>query len=104
MELDVDTLVPLGLIVNELITNSLKYAFPDEKGGFLKVSLQEIKNQLVLNIMDNGVGFDPQNIRDNSFGQNLVKSLVNQLDGEMILLNNGGTNIEIILKEFSGSK
>lgn len=104
IELDVDTLVPLGLIVNELITNSLKYAFPDEKGGFLKVSLQEIKNQLVLNIMDNGVGFDPQNIRDNSFGQNLVKSLVNQLDGEMILLNNGGTNIEIILKEFSGSK
>lgn len=102
IELDVDTLVPLGLIFNELITNSLKYAFPEETKGQLKISLKETNGELVLNIKDNGIGYDPEKVRDNSFGQNLVRSLVNQLEGEMKIQAQEGTNIEIILRELKG--
>ncbi|TAE52331.1 MAG: hypothetical protein EAZ89_08640, partial [Bacteroidetes bacterium] len=56
LELDVDTAVPLGLIVNELITNSLKYAFPDGRAGTITVSLQKTGDQLDLLVADNGVG------------------------------------------------
>jgi len=58
MELDVDTLVPLGLIINELITNSLKYAFPEGRKGNLLLSLSKTEGLLYLRVSDDGVGYD----------------------------------------------
>ncbi|MES1249670.1 MAG: sensor histidine kinase, partial [Chitinophaga rupis] len=54
--LDVDVVVPLGLILNELITNSLKYAFPDGRDGTIKIILKEDPDRLKLAVYDNGVG------------------------------------------------
>ncbi|WP_194974177.1 tetratricopeptide repeat-containing sensor histidine kinase [Aquiflexum lacus] len=101
INLDVDTLVPLGLIINELITNSLKYAFPDGREGFLEITLKENQKKLILKITDDGVGFDPSIVRENSFGQNLVKSLINQLDGELTHKNDNGTSIKMTFKDYS---
>lgn len=83
VELEVDTLVPLGLILNELITNVLKYAFPDERKGTLSIYLKEVKDTLELSVQDNGVGYDPKQVDDTSFGSTLVSALSQQLNSEI---------------------
>ena len=62
ISLDIDTVVPIGLVVNELVSNSLKYAFPDKKQGQIKVSLREQNDYLALRISDDGVGMTAQEI------------------------------------------
>jgi PAS domain S-box-containing protein len=89
---------PVGLIVNELITNSLKYAFPDDQKGEINISLQKNENQIELQYSDNGIGipmdFDWRKTK--SMGLNLVKILVeNQLDGSIDMENNNGTKFII---------
>ena len=79
---------PVGLIVNELITNSFKYAFSNNQEGEIKISLQKVKDQIELVYRDYGIGipkdFDWRNTK--SMGLNLVKILVeNQLDGSIDL-------------------
>lgn len=82
LELDVDTAVPLGLIVNELITNSLKYAFPDNRLGEITVSLRQNDKILELIVRDNGVG--SANVKEGtSFGSKLVGLLTAQLGGKI---------------------
>jgi two-component sensor histidine kinase len=91
IDLDVDTIVPLGLIINELITNSLKYAFPDNNKGILKVSLKEKYETLELEIVDNGVGFEAENVRNDSFGTTLISALTRQLRGKLTTDSSNGT-------------
>lgn len=83
LEIDVDTLVPMGLILNELITNALKYAFPNGKNGRLQIFLHEHDGVLELRVKDDGVGYDPSNVRDNSFGATLINALTEQLEGTL---------------------
>lgn len=86
MELDVDTAIPVGLIVNELLTNSLKYAFSDGRNGIVELSLVQDKDQNIeLRIKDNGVGISPGNNNSGlpGFGTRLVQLLTAQLEGEM---------------------
>ncbi|MDX2248327.1 MAG: tetratricopeptide repeat protein [Bacteroidia bacterium] len=82
LELDVDTAVPLGLIVNELITNSLKYAFPDERSGTITVSLKPADAGLELFVGDDGVGA-ANTASGTSFGSQLVRLLTTQLGGQL---------------------
>jgi two-component sensor histidine kinase len=84
IELDVDTAIPLGLIVNELLTNSLKYAFPNERKGEIVISLFEINNEILhLEVSDNGIGKDSDTlIRGTGFGMQLINLLVKQLEGK----------------------
>ena len=64
LELDVAHAVPLGLILNEAITNSIKYAFPEDRTGMIYITLETIaENQYLLTISDNGIGFDERNAR-----------------------------------------
>ncbi|MBU3915541.1 response regulator [bacterium] len=90
---------PVGLIVNELITNCVKYAFPDDREGEILLELKSNgKNGVELIVSDNGVGlpegFDPQNT--NSLGLKLVKMLAeNQLDGTIDMESNNGTKFII---------
>ena len=89
---------PLGLIINELISNSLKYAFPDEREGKISVSLKKQDRELELIIVDDGVGmpdsFDWKN--PNTLGLKLVRTLVeNQLDGSIKMESNDGTKFTI---------
>ncbi|NUO02437.1 MAG: tetratricopeptide repeat protein [Saprospiraceae bacterium] len=84
--LDVDTAIPLGLIVNELVTNALKYAFPEGRAGMVKISLRaQDGNTLALRIKDDGVGLQAisNSSKDNGFGSRLVQLLTLQLDGQM---------------------
>jgi len=100
IDLDVDTVIPLGLIINELITNCLKYAFPDNNSGLLMINLQETRDSLVLQIKDDGVGYNPDKIRENSFGSTLVDALTEQLDGVMKVNHESGTSITIEIKDY----
>lgn len=87
MELDVDTAIPIGLIVNELVTNSMKYAFPDKQNGEIRISLtKESASQLRLVVADTGVGMDGSGVvesKSNGFGSQLVQLLTMQLNGKL---------------------
>ncbi|MCU0327018.1 MAG: sensor histidine kinase [Spirosomaceae bacterium] len=100
VELDVDTAVPVGLIVNELITNSLKYAFPDSKKGEIKLSLENVDNDhLSLTISDNGVGKGLETkAKGTGFGTQLVGLLARQIDGKLEEKNENGMVISINFK------
>jgi PAS domain S-box-containing protein len=89
---------PLGLIINELISNSLKYAFPDDGKGEINVSVKKRDNQLELTVMDDGVGISDDLDWKNSstLGLKLVRTLVeNQLDGSIDMESNNGTKFTI---------
>ena len=97
--LDMDTAVPLGIIVNELVSNSLKHAFPGRDRGEISIKLQKDESEdckstsFILTVSDNGIGI-PENleIEDlDSLGMQLVTTLVDQLDGELELKRNNGT-------------
>ena len=83
--LDLDIAIPCGLIINELVSNSLKYAFPDGKTGLIQVSCcQTNEGGYSLVVEDNGVGF-PSGFNPSetsSLGLKLVSSLVRQIDGQ----------------------
>lgn len=103
---DMDTAVPLGIIVNELVSNSLKHAFPDREKGEIQIKLSReekecIKNinedwkrtNFILTVLDDGIGI-PENLEIeelDSLGFQLITSLVDQLDGEFELKRNNGT-------------
>ncbi|MBD1261094.1 ATP-binding protein [Maribacter polysiphoniae] len=94
VELDVDTAIPIGLIVNELLTNSMKYAFPEQSSGSVVIALRKTGNQLFLNVTDNGIGATVnENETGTGFGTKLVKLLTRQLDGEMHLVVENGTAV-----------
>ena len=100
LELDVDTAVPIGLIVNELLTNALKYAFPGRNDGTISISLvQPVPEKLTLRVADNGVGKSPDTLpRGTGFGSQLIQLLTQQLNGSMQERNDGGTKIEFEFK------
>jgi PAS domain S-box-containing protein len=89
---------PIGLIINELISNALKYAFPEDRTGEISVSMKKTGNERELTVMDDGVGisdgFDWKNSK--SLGLKLVRTLVeNQLDGSIDMESNNGTKFTI---------
>jgi two-component sensor histidine kinase len=100
IEMDVDTAVPVGLIVNELMTNSLKYAFPDGKNGEIQLSLKNVdKDNYQLKISDNGIGkMLNSKAKGTGFGSQLVNLLTKQIEGSLVESNEGGTVISINFK------
>lgn len=83
--LDIDTAIPVGLILNELLTNSYKYAFPAQRKGSIKVDFKKKEDRYLLQVSDDGIGFTPEQIeagkRTKSLGLSLVNGLVRQLSG-----------------------
>lgn len=105
VNLKVDTIISLGLIVNEIITNSIKYAFnPKEKGIiYLKIE-QHTEYTYQLNIGDNGVGFSKENSEkpSNSMGLKLIESLARQIKGDIkksFDLEENGTHYTLTFKD-----
>lgn len=91
IELEVVQAVPLGLILNEAISNSLKYAFPDERKGTITVCLKmEDDKNCLLSISDDGTGIKDLNsaLESDSLGMRLMQGLSDQLDGSFTLRNN----------------
>ncbi len=97
IEIDVDRVIPLGLIFNELITNILKYAFPDDRKGKIEISLKKVSNDIVFTVNDNGVGVENFNDmeRDNSFGFTLIEALLQKWNGEFEIYAENGTKAKI---------
>ncbi len=100
IQLDVDLLVPLGLIINELLSNALKHAFPDNRQGIVSLSLKQDAKDLILEIRDDGVGFDPRDVRNESFGVRLVDALVTQVDGALTTIVQNGTQIRLRIPHY----
>lgn len=104
--LDVDTAVSIGLITNELLTNSLKYAFHEKEKGAIKISLTEqdttanTEGVYLLKISDDGIG-KPVNekAKGTGFGTQLVNLLTKQLDGKLTYEINNGTIVTLIFKK-----
>ncbi len=98
VRLGVDAGIPCGLIVNELVSNALKHAFPNGRPGQITVALRRENGTYVLSVKDDGVGF-PKDVdfrNTPSLGLQLVNTLVSQLDGSVELISNGaGTEFRI---------
>ncbi|MBU7032267.1 MAG: PAS domain S-box protein [Theionarchaea archaeon] len=100
--LEVDMAIPCGLIINELVSNSLRHGFPGDRRGELHISLHSVGNTLTLVVKDNGVGFPPGfNYRDTeSLGLRLVTILAeDQLHGRIELNQSEGTQFCIMFEE-----
>lgn len=99
--LGIDTAIPCGLLINELVSNSLKHAFPKNRGGTIKISLHNIGTKVELVVSDNGVGI-PDSIdfkHTRSLGLQLVTILAEeQLEGEIILDKSEGTAFRITFR------
>jgi PAS domain S-box-containing protein len=101
VSVDINSAIPLGLIVNELISNSLKYAFPEGRGGEISISVQKEGGTMTILFRDDGIGIpatlDWQNTQ--SLGLRLVNTLVDQLNGTIELDRSAGTQFTIIAHE-----
>ena len=107
IDLDVDTAVPVGLVLNELITNALKYAWPEERSGKLEILLKEGTEELRLTVKDNGIGYDPNAARteeSTGFGLGMVKTFAVKLKAEWSIQNVNGTVVELLIKKYKLSK
>jgi PAS domain S-box-containing protein len=107
--LNVDTAIPCGLIITELVSNSIAHGFPGARKGVVSISLIHRENDSFhLIVSDDGVGFeDDQDIGEtNSMGLIIVKGLVEHLGGTMAIEGDHGTTITITFKEYfeSGSQ
>lgn len=100
VNLDISQAVPMGLIINEAITNALKYAFGDKPGKIMIKGILNNDRSLLLSISDNGVGlpknFDVQ--KTSSLGMEMMKALGKQLGGNFCMRSNGGVEISISFK------
>ena len=102
IELDISQAIALGLIIKEVITNSIKYAFKDTQNCIITLSLSEIsENCYKLFISDNGIGIQDivelQN--SNSFGMTLINGLSNTLEGDLAIKNENGLSFELVFKK-----
>ena len=94
--LNIDTAIPLGLIINELVSNSLKYAFPDNRSGSIDIKLEKDNGDFSLIVKDNGIGVkDIAEIKTKGkLGMTLVRLLSHQIDGTVNSdFSNGATHI-----------
>ncbi len=102
LELDVTLAVPVGLIINETLTNSLKYAFPEGRSGTITLRLQSVADHTYqLSIADDGVGlphdYNPSQSR--SLGMRLMHGLSKQIDATLTITGQPGVNISLIFRD-----
>jgi two-component sensor histidine kinase len=100
--MNINTAIPCGLIVNEMISNSLKHAFPDGRDGEVRIELRRADgHQFFLTVSDSGVGL-PENLNfrnAETLGMQIITMLVDQLDGRIELSKQKGTSFQIIFEE-----
>lgn len=98
LNVDIDTIIPFGLIINELISNALKYAFPEGSTGKIKVQLKEEAGKLALEVEDNGVGlpegFNLQKL--NSFGYKLIHVFSKKMQAVLDVQSQHGTTVRLV--------
>jgi len=99
--LSLDTVVSCGLIVNELVSNSIKHAFPGGRRGRVRIALAQENSRWVLRVSDNGVGLPGHLSIDgvDSLGLKLVMALVEEIKGALEFHSNGGLEFKIVLND-----
>jgi len=97
INIDVSQAIPVGIILNETVTNALKYAFPNQQAGKIKVLVKRIETWIEMQISDNGIGLpeDFNILSTSSLGLTLLKGLTGQLKGTFSIKNNKGLTITI---------
>jgi two-component sensor histidine kinase len=80
--LSTDQIISIGLVINEAVTNSIKYAFPNGKGT-ISISFSRFENKFELEIMDNGIGFSDQKTEGTGLGTQLISLLCLQIEGQL---------------------
>lgn len=100
--LDLDTMIPLGLIINELASNAFKHAFDDNTTHpQLKIALKEENNRIILRVSDNGKGIENVNdLEGKSFGYEIINAFVDKLEAEMKIESNAGLSVEISINDY----
>jgi two-component sensor histidine kinase len=94
VQINLKQAIPCGLIVNELVSNALKYAFSEQKGGTIRLRVEEKGQDIEIEVSDDGVGL-PEDFdfeTNESLGVYLVQALTDQLDGTLVVDNNHSEN------------
>lgn len=102
MYIDVDTMVPLGLVVNELVSNALKHAFDQgQDDRSLTVMLRQMEDSIILKVKDNGRGTSLEEFTSSkSFGNKLIQAFKQKLKADLSILNEDGTEITFEFKNY----
>jgi PAS domain S-box-containing protein len=107
VHLNINTAIPCGLIVNELVSNALKHAFPDGRNGQLEIGLQQVPGDgYVLQVIDDGVGF-PEGLdfrKTETLGMQIISTLVEQIDGRLELNREKGSAFRLEFNELPRRK
>jgi two-component sensor histidine kinase len=98
ISLEIDMMIPIGLILNEILSNSYKYAFEGMKQGMIHIGLKQAKKELVLVVHDNGKGLDKKFDlkKQGSLGMQLIHMLSEQIEAKMKVSSGKGTRYDII--------
>lgn len=107
LETNIDTAMPMGLIITELVTNSIKHAFPPGTAGLISININSSsKENIILKVTDDGVGIDKKvNLKNpEKLGLKLVNTLVKQLDGTIKIYKEPFTTFEIELMQLNYKK
>jgi two-component sensor histidine kinase len=102
INLSADMIIPIGLVMNELISNSLKYAFHPGQPGIIEVILKIKNNHLFLQVKDNGKGF-PQNMEQSSystFGMRMIKAFAQKLKAHLAVFNDDGACVTMMISHY----
>jgi PAS domain S-box-containing protein len=99
-ELDTKRAISLGLILNELLTNAIKYAFPDNRSGTIKVVFASTADEVLLTVADDGIGITDSDkaLSSPTMGMTLIKLLVEQIGASIKIETTGGTSISLVFK------
>jgi len=99
--LDIDRAIPCGLIINELVSNAFKHAFPDGKSGKIFVHLKNKLDNYTIEIKDNGIGLPAEfeSGKNGTLGLQLVQDLVKQIEGTLETNRAEGTTFKVVFKE-----
>jgi two-component sensor histidine kinase len=97
VRMDIDRAIPCGLLINELLSNSMKHAFPEREHGRVTVSMKEAADRVVLTVADDGVGLSGKDpAQGGTLGQPLIRSLVRQLAGTVDMCDRDGLHCTIV--------
>jgi len=98
VSIDTSIAIPIGLLINEAVTNAIKYAFVDRKNGEIRISLSEENDKIVVIVADNGVGIDPAFLNNPtpSMGLRLIKGLTGDIGGTISFNTDHGTEIKLV--------
>ena len=102
MRLHSDTVIPIGLIINELVSNSLKYAFRNKPDGEIHVVLKKNNEDILLQVKDNGIGIpDSKNVTSGpSFGYKIIQAFAKKLKALVTINSSKGTDVQIMISKY----